>query len=118
MRNVIKVSGIDIYAYHGCLDEEARIGGKYTVDIEIECNYKNSFETDDLSDTIDYCQVYEIVRHEMSIRSKLIEHVANRILLKINSEVKQDIESVLVRVIKHNPPMNGQVKNVSVEVSN
>jgi dihydroneopterin aldolase len=116
MKNIIKISGINIRANHGCLEEETLIGGDYTVDIEINTDYSKSFMSDKLNDTVDYCQVYEIVKDEMSINSKLIEHVANRIILRIKAEVKNNIEGIVVRIIKHNPPMNGQVNNVSVEI--
>jgi len=116
MKNIIKVNGINVYAFHGCLDEEAKIGGHYTVDVEMETDYSTTFETDDLNHTIDYCQVYDIVKQEMAIRSKLIEHVANRIAMRMKAEIPQELKHFMVRIIKHNPPMNGQVDNVSVEI--
>ena len=36
MKHKINVSGIQLYAFHGCLDEEAKIGGKYEVDVRID----------------------------------------------------------------------------------
>lgn len=33
---LIEVNGIRVFAYHGCLDEEARIGGHYLVDVHVE----------------------------------------------------------------------------------
>ena len=116
MKNTIKINGINIYAFHGCLDEEAKIGGHYTVDVEIETDYSKSFDTDDLNHTIDYCQVYDIVKQEMAIRSKLIEHVANRIAMRMKTEIPQILHQFMVRITKHNPPMNGQVNNVAVEI--
>lgn len=110
---VILVTGIKCYAYHGCLEEESIIGGNYIVDIEIETDFEEAAATDDLSKTIDYVDAYEIVKEQMAIRSKLIEHVAKRIgdrLLKKNPRIQQ----VEVKLTKLNPPINGDVEKVSV----
>ena len=109
----IQISGIRCYAYHGCNEEEARIGGAYLVDIEIETDFEEAAASDDLSKTVDYVEVYSIVKEQMSVRSKLIEHVAKRIgdaLLKKISRIK----NVEVKVTKLNPPINGDVEKVSV----
>lgn len=110
---IILVSGINIYAYHGCLDEEAIIGGNYVVDIEIETDFEKAAVTDDLSKTVDYVTVYEIVQMQMAIRSKLIEHVAKRICDSMLEKLPH-IKSTSVKVTKLNPPMNGDVQQVSV----
>ena len=84
----ISVEGIECYAYHGCMEEEGIIGGNYTVDVYIWADVSKSFKTDSLDDTIDYAMIHDLVRKEMAIRSKLIEHVANRILENISSQIK------------------------------
>lgn len=112
---IIHVSGIKCYAYHGCLEEEAVIGGNYIVDIEIETDFEEAAATDHLSKTVDYVEVYEIVKTEMTIRSKLIEHVAKRICDALLKKIIR-IQEVTVQVTKINPPMNGDVEKVSVEI--
>ena len=77
---IIKVNNIKVYAYHGCLEEEAKIGSWYRVDVEVKANLKKSSRTDDLSDTVDYVHLNHIVKEEMNVRSKLLEEVAQRIL--------------------------------------
>ena len=111
----IKVSGIKIFAYHGCMPEEELIGGWYEVDVEIEADIKSAANSDKLSDTIDYSLVNEIVRHEMNIRSKLVEHVAGRIAVSLLKEIPR-IEEVKVKVSKLNPPVYGEVERFSVEL--
>ena len=54
---IIKVNNIKLYAYHGCLDEEAKIGSEYRVDLAIKADLKKSAKTDDLIDTVDYVPV-------------------------------------------------------------
>jgi dihydroneopterin aldolase len=109
----ILVTGIKCYAYHGCLEEEELIGGNYIVDVEIETDFEAAATDDELLKTIDYVKVYEIVNTQMGIRSKLIEHVAKRIHDSLKEELSK-IQSVTVKVTKLNPPIPGDVQQVSV----
>lgn len=113
--NKIFVNGIKLYAHHGCLEEEAKIGANYIVDIILETDFMEAAKTDDLSKTIDYCDVYEITKQEMAIRSKLIEQVAYRILNRLKSTFK-NLKKTEVKITKLNPPMNGDVEKVSVVI--
>ncbi len=112
----ILIQGIRLYAYHGCMKEEALAGGEYVVDISIEADLSKPSISDKLNDTIDYVTVYEIVKKEMAIRSKLIEHAAQRILDKLKSKYSKT-GSIEVKVTKLNPPIEGEVEKVSVVVS-
>jgi hypothetical protein len=67
--------------------EEGRIGGHYIVDIELHTDFSKAAAQDTLSDTIDYVDVNRIVSEEMAICSKLIEHVGQRIVNRIKSEL-------------------------------
>ena len=113
---IINVTGIKLYAFHGCLEEEAVIGANYVVDVRIETDFNAAQRTDDLAKTVDYVVVYNIVKSEMAIRSKLIEHVAGRIADHLIRQLPE-IEKADVTVTKLNPPMNGDVSEVSVTVS-
>lgn len=112
---IINVTGIKLYAYHGCLEEEAIIGGNYIVDVKIETDFLRAQVEDDLSQTVDYVTVYNIVKRQMAIRSKLIEHAAALIAGGLIKQIPA-IQHVEVKVTKINPPMNGDVKEVSVTV--
>ncbi len=113
---VILVGPIRTYSFHGCLPEEEKIGGNYLVNVKINADFSEAEKNDELSSTIDYCDVYQVVVREMAIRSKLIEHVAARIAEVLKNEIAK-IEKVKVTVTKIAPPMNGDVAEVSVIVS-
>ncbi|WP_159288981.1 dihydroneopterin aldolase [Tenacibaculum maritimum] len=110
---IIKVNNIRLYAYHGCLDEEAKIGSEYRVDLKVNANLQKSSETDDLADTVDYVHLNHIVKGEMAIRSKLLEEVAARILVRILKEI-QLVKKVRISVAKINPPIGGNVEEVAI----
>lgn len=115
MTHTINIEGIKLYAYHGCLEEEAKIGGHYIVDVYMLVDFSEAAKTDDLSKTIDYCAIYEICKKEMAIRSKLIEQVCDRMFNAIRSEFNT-IQHLHVKLTKLLPPMNGDVEKVNVEI--
>ena len=116
MKQVIEVNGIQLYAYHGCLPEEALIGGHYIVDIALLTDFQSAAETDELDQTVDYVAINQIVKEEMAIRSKLIEHVGERMNLRIRKELR-GIHQLRVKITKLTPPINGDVKNVAIIIS-
>ena len=110
---IIRISNIRVYAYHGCMVEEGKIGSDYRVDLEVKADLKKSAKTDQLSDTVDYVHLNRIVKEEMAVRTKLLETVASSILDRILSELKL-VSKAQVRVSKLNPPIGGNVEMVSV----
>lgn len=113
MKHTIEVNEIKVYAFHGCLEEEAKIGGNYTVDIALTTNFQLAAETDTLENTIDYVIVNKIVKEEMAIRSKLIEHVGYRILVRLKNTLK-NMDTVKIKITKICPPINGDVRDVAI----
>lgn len=112
----IMLEGINVYAYHGCLEEEGKIGANYVVNITMYTDFTVAAQKDDLSKTIDYVTVYDITKQEMAIRSKLIEQPAQRIVDRLKLEFST-LQRVQVKVTKINPPMNGDVDQVSVVIT-
>lgn len=111
---VIRLHTIRVYAHHGCWNEEAIIGGDYTVDVALHLDFSEAAKNDDLSKTVDYVRVKEIVYEEMGVRAKLIENVLDRMIVRLKSEFSQ-CTKIWVRVTKINAPMGGEVASVSVE---
>ena len=109
----ITLKNIRTFSNHGCLEEEGKIGSDYRVDLTVHGDLSLSAETDSLEDTIDYVHLNKIVKEEMAIRSKLLETVAQRILVRTLSELSL-VKKVKVCVSKINPPIGGDVELVSV----
>jgi dihydroneopterin aldolase len=112
----IKVENIRTYSYHGCLEEEAKIGSDYRVDIAVKADLEKSSSSDRLSDTVDYVHLNLIAKQEMAIRSELLEHVAKRIIDRVLVEILM-VQKVKVAVSKINPPIGGDVEQVTVVLS-
>lgn len=109
----VSINGIRLYAYHGCLDEEGRIGQEYEVNVLFEVDFTEAAMNDDLTKTVDYVVVYDLVKEEMTIRSKLIEHVAYRIHSRLVARFPQT-SLIKVSVVKFGPPVNGIMHNAAV----
>ena len=103
------------YAHHGCFEEERAIGTNFLVDLQIETDTRKAEVSDSISDTVNYLEVYQVVKREMETASHLLENVAHRIGNAVLSQFS-DIKSVVVKVSKLNPPLGGQMESVSVEV--
>jgi len=101
------------YAFHGVLEQEQRVGNIFIVDLKLYVDLSKASETDNLSDTINYAEVYKIVKIEMDIPSKLLEHVAGRILRKIKKEFPV-IEGIEICLAKERPPIEGEIESAAV----
>jgi dihydroneopterin aldolase len=112
-KHIIEVNDIRLYAFHGCLEEEALIGSKYRVDVYLETNFQNAAQTDDLTLTIDYVKINDIVQEEMAKRSKLLEHVSLRIINILKTKFNS-IQKIRVKITKLCPPINGDVHDVAI----
>ncbi len=113
---IISLEGMEFFAYHGCFSEEQIIGTRFVVDLYINTNTSEAEESDKLSKTINYQEVYLLVKEQMAIKSKLLEHVGRRILNAV-LEIHPEIEFAEVKVSKMNPPLGGKIGNVSVRIS-
>jgi 7,8-dihydroneopterin aldolase/epimerase/oxygenase len=102
----IALEGMEFFAYHGHFDEEQKIGNKYSIDVIIETDLAKPATSDNLRDTIDYGDIYQMVKEVMSKKHRLLEHVGHEIIdairLRFNS-----IRKVSVSVSKFNPPIGG-----------
>ncbi len=113
----IHLNNIRVHANHGCLPEESLIGSDYRVDLTVKADLSLPSISDKLSETVDYVHLNNIVKEEMAIRSKLLEHVAQRISTRVLDEISL-VDAVEISVSKINPPIGGDVESVSVKIEN
>ena len=109
---LISVEGIRIFAYHGHLPEEKKLGSHFIVDVWVTADTSEVEKTDDLNDTVDYVKIIAIVKEQMEIRADMIEVPAKRIadaILPLNKAQK-----VKVEVEKIQPPIDATFDRISV----
>ena len=109
----IVLEDIKVYAFHGCMEEETKIGSDYVVNLSVKTDLGIPAESDQLEDAVDYVSLLKIVNEEMEINSKLLENVAERIVSRILQTINA-VNEVKVKVAKQNPPINGNISAVNI----
>ncbi len=112
----ITLEGLEFFAFHGYYDEEQKIGNKYGVDVTVEVPLDKASENDKLSQTMNYEDLYRIVRAEMKKPSRLLENIGNRILISIFDQFPL-VTTIDVSISKFNPPIGGICKRAVVSMS-
>ncbi len=113
MEYTIKLQEMEFRAYHGCYDMEQRVGNRFAVNVEISTELGDLAESDDVTQSVNYLTVYEIVREQMAVTRHTIEAVAMQIIEAIKGQFPQ-IRSVSCTVAKIAPPLGGKLDRVSV----
>ena len=115
MKTTVFLDEVRFYAFHGVMPQERAVGADFTVWLTVGYDFVKAAESDDLSDTISYADLYEVVRTEMDKPSQLLEHVAMRIVKAITAKWPQVI-AVDIKLVKNNPPMGADCKGAGVEI--
>lgn len=116
MKDRVELVGMQFYAYHGCFEEEQRIGNRFVVNFWAEADLSLPARTDNIEDALNYQEVYNIIRSQMAIKSHLLENVARRILDAVKERFPY-IENAQVQIDKLNPPLGGQVYSSRVTMN-
>ena len=116
MKTYVQLNNMYFRAYHGVLPEENIKGNDFVVNLRFETDFSTAMKSDDVNDTLNYAEAYDIVKAEMMITSKLLEHVAGRIFRKLKTRFP-DARIVELRVAKKNPPVEGEVDESEVTIT-
>ena len=106
---------VRFHAFHGVMPQERKVGADFLVSLRVGYPLDRAMQSDEVADTLDYAKLYEVVRREMEIPSKLLEHVAGRIAKAI-AETFPQVTSIDLSLTKQNPPMGADCTGASVEI--
>lgn len=115
MSSKIYLRNVRFHAFHGVLPQEGIVGNDYLVNLVLDYDFSSAMKTDDLQGTLNYAEVYQKVREEMAVPSKLLEHVAGRIAHRLFSDFPE-IQKLQLSITKVNPPMGANSDGAGVEV--
>ncbi len=116
MKDIIRLSGLSFYGYHGATAAEKETGRVVEVDCELEVDLAEAGRTDQLADTIDYRQAYDVIKETVEGRAfSLVEGLASHLAAQILERFP--VYRVTLRVRKMNPPIPGQIKSIEVELT-
>ena len=108
----VSLENVRFFSYHGFYPEEQVIGTEFFLNISVEFEVFGS-GGDEISNTINYEQLFLIASEEMSNPRQLLESVAHCILDRIRHEFLT-IQTIDVSIRKMRPPMGGEVGNSTV----
>lgn len=111
----IFLKDICLFAHHGVAPQETKVGNVFIINLRLKVDLARAAETDDVADTVSYADVYQAVKAEMSIPSKLLEHVCGRIVNRLFCRFPT-IEAVEITLSKRNPPMGADIDSAGVEM--
>lgn len=115
MSSKIYLRNVRFHAFHGVLPQEGIVGNDYLVNLVLDYDFSSAMQTDELRGTLNYAEVYQKVREEMAVPSKLLEHVAGRIAHRLFSDFPE-IQKLQLSITKVNPPMGADSDGAGVEV--
>lgn len=115
MSSKIYLRNVRFHAFHGVLPQEGIVGNDYLVNLVLDYDFSSAMKTDDLQGTLNYAEVYQKVREEMAVPSKLLEHVAGRIAHRLFSDFPE-IQKLQLSITKVNPPMGADSDGAGIEV--
>ena len=116
MKTTMTLRNMQFYAYHGVMPHEKIVGGDYRVTLQLEADLSSACGSDELGDTLNYAQLYELVKSEVEVPSRLIEHLAGRIHGKIREHYPQ-ITSLTVTLAKLHPPISGMMEAAEITLT-
>ncbi len=111
----VALEGMEFFAYHGYYEEEQKIGNKYEVNFAITTEFEKAAEQDVLSGTVNYEILYQVIKEQMAIPSKMLEHVGHRIIEE-TFERFPEIKSAKIEISKFNPPVRGVCERARVTI--
>lgn len=112
----IKLENMEFRASHGCYELEKRVGNRFSVNAEIDVMAEEAARADDVSQTVNYLSVYEVIDRQMHITSNTLENVSLRIAEAIREQFPQTLR-VSISVSKLAPPLGGKIERVTVSVT-
>ena len=111
----IELKGLQFYAFHGVLPQEREVGSYFYLDLILKTDFSEAAQTDRLSGTVSYAEIYETVKEEMTTPSYLLENVCERIAQRLFKGFPT-IDEISIRLTKENPPMGACGKSIGVSV--
>lgn len=116
MKTVLFIDNLEVFANHGLFEEENKLGQKFIFDIECELNYKKAMFSDEMTDSISYADIAEVVVKTATTNTfNLLERLAGEILKNIFTEFSQ-IENIKLKINKPGAPIKYHFEKCGVEV--
>lgn len=104
MSVVINIDRLRLFAHHGVMEQERRVGNEFEVTLRIK--YPSDVPRDSIDATLNYAEAVDVVREVMAEPAQLLEHVAWRISEALRRRFPA-IEAIETAIVKLRPPIEG-----------
>jgi dihydroneopterin aldolase len=111
----IVLKEVRFHAFHGVMPQERKVGADFLLSLRLGYDISKAMQTDDVADTLNYAEVYQLAKQEMEQPSALLEHVAGRIAQTLMQQFPA-IKSIDLTLTKQNPPMGADCQGAGVEL--
>ena len=116
MKSFILLNELHFHAFHGVGTQEQLVGNDFVVSLKLCTDLSRAILSDEVNDTVSYADVFQSVKEEMEIPSRLLEHVAGRIIQRLFDDYPT-VDEITLTLLKRNPPMNADIASAGVEVT-
>ncbi|WP_025002111.1 dihydroneopterin aldolase [Prevotella dentasini] len=115
MSSCIHLKGLRFHAFIGVGEQEQKVGNEYVVDLRLRYPFARAMESDDVADTLNYAEVFAVVKAVMAQPCRLLEHAAGNLARRLE-ESFPEISALDIELTKLNPPMGADCTGASVEL--
>ena len=111
----VMLQDVRFHAFHGVMPQEGKVGADFLVSLRVGYPLEKAMQSDEVGDTLNYATLYALVESEMAKPSKLLEHVAGRIVKAIEKNFPE-VTTIDLKLTKRNPPMGADCEGAGVEI--
>ncbi|MFG6386014.1 MAG: dihydroneopterin aldolase [Muribaculaceae bacterium] len=115
MNTFVEIKGVKIYANHGVMPQETRVGNLFEVSARLCYDFEEAAAADDISKALNYAEAVELMEAVMATPRRLLESVAMDIRDTLQARWPA-IKGGSVKVAKLHPPFTTKVDHVAVEI--
>lgn len=115
MTHYILLQNLHFHAFHGVAQQEQLVGNDFVINLRLGTDFSLAMQSDEVGDTVSYAEVFAALREEMNTPSRLLEHVAGRIITRLYRDFS-NINEIELTLLKRNPPMSADIDAAGVEL--
>ena len=110
----VSLKEVRFYSPIGYYEEEQIVGNEFFINVDVSFPFKNS-DAEDLQNTINYEELYQILVEVMTPKRKLLESALEDILDLIIKKYNF-VQEITVSIRKINPAFGGDIANSEVSL--
>lgn len=112
----ILIERLEIFAYHGCFEQEKLLGQRFTLDMTLDVDISLSAQSDRLEDTVDYGAVVGVASKAFTARPFNLLEAAARAVAEAVLAAFPAVAGLAITLRKVSPPIPAALGAVGVSL--